>query len=158
MAVRSTGNPRNPAPQSATTHKSAGNNWTSEDNVRQHAEQSSRHKNHFENYEGYEDAEDDDLGRHSEEDAEEEDRQGEKFDDTFVSGYDEDYEEDEDLDAATMHNRREAVKSMGGRSRANKVTDRNEHSVSGERNREQGYRQRAGAATPKARKGATEKK
>jgi hypothetical protein len=80
------------------------------------------------------------------------------FDDTFVSGYDEDYEEDEDLDENIMHNRREAVKSMGGRSRANKVTDRRERSVTGEKNREQGYAQRSGAATPKARKGNTEKK
>lgn len=82
----------------------------------------------------------------------------ETFDDTFVSGYDEDYEEDEDLDENIMHNRREAVKSMGGRSRANKVTDRRERSVTGEKNREQGYAQRSGAASPKARKGDTGKK
>ncbi|WP_295123839.1 hypothetical protein [uncultured Chitinophaga sp.] len=158
MATRSTGNPRNPAPQSAHAQPYTTNRWTPEENARQHAEQSNRHKNRFENYEGYEETEEDDLGRHSDEDAEEEDQQGEKFDDKFVSGYDEDYEEDEDLDADTMHNRRETVKSMGGRSRVNKVTDRKEHSGSGEKNREQGYRQRAGAATSKARKGATEKK
>jgi hypothetical protein len=123
MAVRSTGNPRNPVPQS--TRRQPAGSKTREGEY--------------------------------EEDMYEVDGQGEKFDDTFVSGYDEDYEEDEDLDANTMHNRRAAVKSMGGRSRANKVTDRKEHSVTGERNREHGYRQRGGAATPKARKGDTEK-
>lgn len=81
-----------------------------------------------------------------------------KFDDTFVSGYDEDYEEDEDVDETILHNRREAAKSLGGRSRVNKVTDRKERSVTGEQNREAGYLQRSGATTPKARKGDTSKK
>ncbi|UYQ95128.1 hypothetical protein MKQ68_08465 [Chitinophaga horti] len=130
-----------------------GNRRVQEDGqARQHIDTDAR-KNRYEDQEDYDGYDETNVGRHAEDD-----RQGENFDDTFVSGYDEDYEEDEDLDAATMHQRREAIKSAGGRSRANKVTDRHEHSVTGERNREQGYKQRAGAATPKARKGSTEKK
>lgn len=82
----------------------------------------------------------------------EKDNDKDEFEDTFVSGYDEDYEEDEDIDETIFHNRREAVKSMGGHSRVNKVTDRKERSVTGKQNRATGYRQRSGATTPKARK------